>query len=292
MFPAPLTFLADFSQATPEIRRYIMHDFAASGAENLVLSSRLISGIMQDYKLAKQLQTEMDAEGLHFVDAHAPFGNLLDLNCPEPDFRPQMLLRQKLAIMIAASFGVKTITIHPGSSRFHPEIPLERHWDLMRDGLEQLLPVADNCGMTICIENSMSRAAAPSVVVMLKKEYPTDTLGLCYDSGHAHQLDIGRTIPNARVREYWQQAGLSEPEWDDQVLEKMLPQVVSCHLHDNDGSDDSHSLPGDGNINWNKVIPLLKKAPRLQVVQCEVMMMPRYSPSQICRKFAELGEIN
>jgi len=66
---------------------------------------------------------------------------------------------------------------------------------------------------------------------------------------------------------------------------------VTCHLHDNDGSDDTHSMPGDGTINWNKVIPLLRKAPRLQVIQSEVLMMPRYSPSRLCRKFAELGGI-
>ena len=71
----------------------------------------------------------------------------------------------------------------------------------------------------------------------------------------------------------------------------MLPQTVCCHLHDNDGSDDTHSIPGDGTINWNEVIPALKKAPRLQVVQCEVNIIPRYSIRQVCAKFRELGEL-
>ena len=291
MFSIPVTFVLQFGSADERMRKFLFHDFADAGAKHLVLSSELIKAIMADYKFGPQLEKELAAEGLTFLDAHAPYGNLLDLNCPEPDFRPQMLLRQKLAIEIAASFGIRTITVHPGSSRFHPEIPLEKHWDLMRDGLDRILPLAESCGMTVCIENSMSRAATPSVVVMLKNEYPTDTLGLCYDSGHAHQLDVARSIPDARIRQYWQQAGLEKPEWDDRALEKMLPQIVSCHLHDNDGSDDSHSLPGEGTINWNKVIPLLKQAPRLQVIQSEVLMMPRYSPSRLCRKFAELGEI-
>ena len=284
-----VTFLADFKQCDARMRQYLMHGFAVSGAKHLVLSSSLITEIMRDYKLAKQLEQEMAAEGLSFADAHAPYGNILDLNCPEPDFRPQMLLRQELALRITAALGVKTITIHPGSSRFHPEIPLKKHWDLMRDGLDRLLPIAERCGVTVCIENSMSRAATPSVVVMLKNEYPTDTLGLCYDSGHAHQLAVGRLCPNARIREYWKQAGLNEPEWDDHGLEKMLPQMVCCHLHDNDGSDDTHSLPGDGTIDWNKVISALKQAPRLKVIQSEVQMIPRYSPAEVCRKFAELG---
>ncbi len=293
MFSVPVTYVVDFGFSDAKTRQFILHEFADNGAENLVLSCWLIDEIMRDYKLAKQLQQEMDAEGLHFVDAHAPFGNVLDMNCPDPDFRPQMLLRQKLAIRIAASFGIKTITIHPGSDRFFPEIPLEKHYDLMRDGLDQLLPEAERCGLTICIENSMSRAACPSAVVMLKNEYPTDTLGLCYDSGHANQLVMGRYHPEAKVRQFWKTVGVDEPEWDDHILEKMLPQMVNCHLHDNDGSGDSHSLPGEGNVNWNEVIPALKKAPRLQVIQCEVKMAAHhYSVKQVCRKFAELGEIN
>ena len=291
MFSVPVTFVPQFGGADERMRKFLLHEFADAGAKHLVLSSELIKAVMADHKFAPQLEKELAAEGLSFMDAHAPFGNILDMNCPDPDFRPQMLLRHRLALEIAASLGVKTITIHPGSSRFHPEIPLEKHWDLMRDGLDRLLPEAERCGITICIENSMSRAAAPSVVVMLKKEYPTDTLGLCYDSGHAHQLVAGRDHPDAKVREYWRQAGSDEPEWDDHILEKMLPQTVSCHLHDNDGSDDTHSLPGDGTINWNEVIPALKKAPRLQVVQCEVKIIPRYSIRQACGKFRELGEI-
>ena len=293
MFSVPVTFMVDFGSNDAKTRQFIMHEFAANGAENLVLSCWLIDEIMRDYKLAKQLQQEMDAEGLRFADAHAPFGSVLDLNCPDPDFRPQMLLRQKLAIRIAASFGIRTITIHPGSDRFFPEIPLEKHWDLMRDGLDRVLPEAESCGVTVCIENSMSRAACPAAVVMLKNEYPTDTLGLCYDSGHANQLVMGRYHPEAKVRQFWKTVGVDEPEWDDHILEKMLPQAVNCHLHDNDGSEDSHRLPGDGNVNWNEVIPALKKAPRLQVIQCEVKMAANhYSVKQVCRKFAELGEIN
>ena len=292
MFSVPVTFHPRWGNADERMRKFLLHEFADAGAKHLVLSNDLISDIMENPAFAPQLQKELASEGLSFADAHAPFAGILDLNCPDPDFRPQMILRHKLAIRIAASLGIDTITIHPGSDRFFPEIPLEKQWDLMRAALDQLIPEAESCGVTICLENSMSRAAAPFAVVMLKKEYPTDTLGLCYDSGHANQLDNGRLHPNAKIRQFWQIVGVPEPEWDDQILEKMLPQMVNCHLHDNDGSDDTHSLPGEGNVDWKKVIPALKKAPRLKVIQSEVLMVPRYSIRQVCSKFAELGEIN
>ena len=82
------------------------------------------------------------------------------------------------------------------------------------------------------------------------------------------------------------------PEFDDQVLEKMLPEVVSCHLHDNHGFRDEHQLPGRGNIDWKHIVGLLKKAPRLACVQSEVSTLSiGVTPGELCAKFRELGEL-
>ena len=55
------------------------------------------------------------------------------------------------------------------------------------------------------------------------------------------------------------------------LLEKMLPHIVNCHLHDNNGAQDEHKLPGDGCVDWSHVMPLLRQAPRLQLLQSEVV---------------------
>ena len=86
--------------------------------------------------------------------------------------------------------------------------------------------------------------------------------------------------------------GGKTPEWDDHILEKMLPHVVNCHLHDNHGILDDHIVPGLGNVDWDHVIPLLKTAPRLQVVTCEVIPIRTMSSVRdICESMARLGEI-
>ena len=290
MFDVPVTFVisGDFSKAPS--RRRTMQEFAAAGAKHLVLSTEFISEIMGNHKFAAELNAEMADAGLTFVDAHSPFGGVLDLNCPDLAFRSQMLTRHKLAMQISAEMGVKTITIHPGSDRFFPEIPLDKHLDLMRASIEKLLVEAEKCGIIICIENSMSRAACPKRVIQLKSEFASPYLGLCYDSGHAHQLDAARNFPDSAIHKFWKIVGEAEPEWDDQALERMLPEIVNCHLHDNDGSADAHLLPGKGTMDWKKVISLLKRAPKLQAIQCEVLMRQDDTPAEICRKFAELGE--
>ena len=290
MFDVPVTFVITGDFAAEANRRHTMQEFAACGAKHLVLSNDFISSSMRNHKFAAQLNTEMAEAGLTFVDAHSPFGGVLDLNCPDLAFRRQMLMRHKLAMQISAEMGVKTITIHPGSDRFFPEIPLDKHLDLMRKSIEELLIEAEKCDIIVCIENSMSRAACPKRVVQLKNEFDSPYLGLCYDSGHAHQLDAARNFSDSVIHQFWQIVGEKEPEWDDQALERMLPEIVNCHLHDNDGSSDAHIAPGKGTIDWKKVISLLKRAPKLQAIQCEVLMRPDDTPAEICRKFAELGE--
>lgn len=291
MFNVPVTFFCNHEFNEAADRAKVFERFAAAGAKHLVLSNSMIRNIIFDHKLADTYRSELHAAGLSFVDAHSPFGGVLDMNCPDPEFRPQMLLRHKMAIRIAAQLGVDTITLHPGSDRFFPEIPLETHLDLMRDAIDNLLPEAEAANVVLCIENSMSRAACPKMVTMLKSEYDSPYLGLCYDAGHAHQLDAGRNFPDGTIWKYWQIVGVPEPEWDDQSLERMLPEIVNCHLHDNDGSGDDHRIPGAGTVNWNKIIPLLKRAPKLRSVQSEVLIEPDYSIEDICRKFDELNRI-
>ena len=72
----------------------------------------------------------------------------------------------------------------------------------------------------------------------------------------------------------------------------MLPHIVNCHLHDNSGWKDEHKLPGRGCINWEKVIKLLKSAPRLKVIQSEVIPVSTGTHiRELVEKFNELSEI-
>ena len=125
MFNIPVTFW--LSQALNNDNTELfnaLQELAAAGGKYAVLSHSWISSIMLDHKLAKVLEKLLADCNITLHDCHSPFGGVLDLNVPDQSLRRQMLLRHKLAMEIAASFGVKTITIHPGSDRFFPEIPL------------------------------------------------------------------------------------------------------------------------------------------------------------------------
>ena len=287
MFHVPVTFFFEFNKTNEAMRPYIMGEFAANGAKHLVLTHDFISGIMADYSFAEVLEKEMEMAGLTFADAHAPFGKYLDLNNPEPEVRRQLLLRHKLHIRIAADMGVDTITIHPGNDYYYPEVPLEDQIRNTMRALDELLPVAEDRGVTICIENIWCRSNTPEKLLEIKSEFPTDALGFCFDAGHANQMDKGRFYAKNSAADSYALVK-AVPVYDDEIQEKMLPHIVNCHLDDNDGQYDTHLNLRDGNTDWTKVIRLLKTAPRLKCIQAEISAVKNRIPiRKICESLME-----
>ena len=286
MSTLPITYLHEFEWFDDRTRPYIFQEFAANGAKHIVLSDTLIRQILHNRKQKQLMLDELSALGMSFMDAHAPFGPFLDLNCPVEEARPEMIARQKLTLQIIASMGVDTITIHTGNETAYPEYPLEVQFEAIKRSLDELLPLAEQLGITICIENIWFRINTPERLLAIKECYPTDALGFCYDAGHANLMDKGRNFPESNPFKAWKDI---TPTWDDRILEKMLPHVVNCHLHDNDGISDKHRNIGDGNIDWDHIVPLLKSAPRLKVIQSEVIpIKANASIKSICEKFTGL----
>lgn len=88
LFQVPLTFCYDFGGLADKHRAAVMHEFAANGAEHFVLTCTLINQILAGAPFAAKLKQEMKSAGLTFVDAHSPFGEYSDLNCPGFSFPP------------------------------------------------------------------------------------------------------------------------------------------------------------------------------------------------------------
>ena len=69
--------------------------------------------------------------------------------------------------------------------------------------------------------------------------YPKEFLGLCYDTGHANMV--------------WREQA---PE----VIGRYGDRLYAVHIHDNNGAMDSHWIPGDGSIQWEKVMGTIAKS--------------------------------
>ena len=293
MSKKPLTYYFEFQDCgdwsrgeVPALFSYALKALAYHGVRHIVLTDALL-GLMMHFrwgweKLSYKIKAAVEEAGLDFVDAHSVYGTWWDLNEPDPARRAEMVAAHVHAMSLAASLGVKTITIHVGNSlspnvNYPPTPWLEMISRTSREqmienavtALKVLVPYAETLGMTIAIENVRYVCTTPEALWEIKRNFPSEALGFCYDAGHANivrPLYEASEFPGHRAM-----AADTSKQLAVQILEQMLPHIVNCHLHDNDGVGDQHLLPGDGTLDWAGVEALLRKAPRLQCLQSEVL---------------------
>ena len=269
----PLTYLFEFEKTDKAARNSFLAQFAACGVKHLVLSSPLLNIMAESRDTTADIKREMESFGLSFCDSHLPYSEHQNLNCPYPEERKSLALRIKMYMTIAAYFGVDTMTCHLGNDVLYPDIPMQTHIDRACSMLEAILPEAEKLNITLCLENIFVRSSTPEILLDLVKKFDSPNLALCFDAGHANTMEKGHLVPDSIGYRYWKLSE-TEPPWEDSIvkLKRMLPYVVNAHLHDNGGIGDHHNMPGNGNINWREILPVLLSAPRLKVLQSEVQM--------------------
>lgn len=264
-----------------KILPYLLNELAANGAKYVVLSHPWVELMIHDDNFKAFLVKSLSEAGLSIWGAHAPFGAVWDLDTWDESRRPAMLEEQSQAIAVAAELGSRSITFHVGGNPPNATLPQLR--DFTRASLEKLLPAAEENGIILCIENAMEPPSAPDELLAFRAEFDSPFLGFTYDSGHANVMsgDHGRKDPE-RYYKSFKSAWNGNIVFEDQALEKMAPHIVAVHLHDNNGYNDEHKLVGDGNIDWNYTMHVLKHdCPRLISLENENNAMVRRIP--VCR---------
>jgi len=283
----PLTYYFEWDRLDERMRRSTMAEFAANGAKHLVLTDGLLKMLCGTPAFYRKLAAEIADAGLSFVDAHAPFRDECDLWLPIPEYRRQMIARRKFELQLVSDFGVDSCTIHIGNWPY-PGHKLEEYRDAARRSLDELVPVAEKLGVTICLENLYKPLNLPDAIVGFIAEFRSRSLGACFDAGHANILARGGDYPDGTAYKSCASVG-ARPVWDDRALDKMLPYIVNCHLHDNRVQNDDHDLPGTGSVDWQNVLDKLAAAPNLRCIQSEVAPLRHGIPiSRLCAAFRRL----
>lgn len=269
----PITFHHSWKLYTEKQRLTVMREFAVNGAKHLVLCDTFLKMMGEDYTLPGVLKAQLAKAELDFVDAHAPFRDFGDLFIPVESDRRQMIARQKLNLLLVAEFGVTTCTFHVGS-KYYKDHTVDEHREALYRSLDELLPVAEKYGVTICLENLVRPLSTADDLISYMKRYDSPNLGVCLDVGHANLKEKGSYEPASEVIPTWRDIGL-EVRWEENIAERLQPYIVNCHVHDNRGLADDHDLPGTGSVDWKRIVPVLLNAPRLRNIQSEVLTSRR-----------------
>ena len=182
------------------------------------------------------------------------------------------------------------MVFHTGNtfnSAFGKELVLEDYYNALIRSLEILLPEAEKCGVIIALENQWTPLNHSRQLLRVMEHFRSPNLGLCYDSGHGNLTEKGAQFPGRTcVPPIWNDLGIPV-EWEENLIEKFAPWMVNCHLHDNNGINDEHKLPGEGTVDWTRIKNVLRRSPRLACIQNECSAKG-ISISQLCGSFQNL----
>lgn len=171
----------------------------------------------------------------------APPVNLVD---NEKRQRVDAMDEIKRAIEFAEQSPFRFLVQHLGGSK--------EKWDPRKmeyaiTALEHLRVFAKPLGVTVLLENIANEIATPDRLREIVQVAHFDDIGFCFDIGHANFGDGVRAS-----------------------FETMKSNIRSTHLHDNHGERDEHLWIGDGTIDWEEAMSLLRSAPHTPAMLLEI----------------------
>jgi len=174
------------------------------------------------------------------IGYHAPYRDF-NLSTINPHTRTNCVRQIKEIIKITHNIGGDYVNIHLGYiPEYYPENIKVKAWESCIKSLKDIVDFANDLGVKLCIENdphkpnTLQFGERIDTLLKIVNEFD-EYIKVTLDVGHAHTSKL-------QISEFIKVFG-----------DKLL--VV--HLHDNDGTVDSHLPLGKGNINFGKVFKAL-----------------------------------
>jgi len=206
-----------------------------------------------DDAVVDRLETWLGETGLNVSTLHLPFYSRFgseDFHYVGPadkrdEVREEMAGYMRRLLDIAQRLGCRRAVLHLQSEKTFDE----KNLDLFHREMQWLAPVCREHRVDLLLENIMTESTRTAALVELCKQYP-DVLGICLDLGHANVVGpVAQEIADGG-------------EW-----------IRNLHVHDNQGDNDDHALPGTGTIDWPATLTALDRhAPNLEYFTFELSL--------------------
>jgi len=195
----------------------------------------------------EQIRVWLDELGLGVTDVHGSADGEKCWTSPQEYERLAGVEQVANRIDMAARLGTDVVIMHAASEPDEPIGKNTRRRQLLKS-LDALRRVAEPRGVRIAIENLCGPDEFDRIEELLSR-YGPEYLGLCYDSGHGHFTGDGLDR-----------------------LDAVKDRLISVHLHDNDRSNDTHSLPFDGTVDWERFAEIMATSSYDKWVSLEATM--------------------
>jgi sugar phosphate isomerase/epimerase len=190
-----------------------------------------------DPELVRRAADRIGDLGMESYSFHAPFTTGIDITSPDPNVRSEALRELRKAAEAAAILKVRYFVIHPG-----PEssgLPDHERFARMENAvwvLNQAHVYCRDLRVGLVLENMLPHLFAGKVrdLLWILGALESTEIGICLDTGHAHLAeDVAR------------------------IVHKLSGHLWMVHANDNRGRYDDHLPPGDGEIDWSRLLAQL-----------------------------------
>ena len=180
----------------------------------------------------EEVKRRADKLGVKFVQSHAPMGSPLK----EDEKQDQFIEATKACIRACAQLDIPSVVVHSG---YLPDITKEEAFERNKAFYDDLLQVAESCGVNVLVEN-FNRMSKENVYWIDNAKDLRELIDLvhhplfhaCWDAGHGNMQEM--------------------PQHES--LRILGHHVLALHIQDNMGDRDSHLYPFCGSLNLDSLM--------------------------------------
>lgn len=207
-------------------------------------------------KLPK-LRSLLEELSLHPNSVHVPIDGI-NLSTSKLEERRQAIKLLTYTLEYCGAIECSIAVVHPNHSD-SLSIGTKAMKRNSVEALMEIVPRAEALGVKIALENMIEKekprfGSRVTDLIETIEEVGSSYLGVCIDTGHTN-LSM--------------HASKHDISLEDEII-LAGERLWTLHINDNDGKEDHHWPPGDGNIDWGQVIRGLRKVNYKGVFMTEV----------------------
>ena len=214
------------SSCGEDLTEALFADYKKAGVQAIEISLGNKPDKDLDYAEIKRLS---DVYGIELWSFHLPFAPFTELDLSHPDLCDHTVEYFKHLIKEGSSIGIKRFVVHPSGEPIFDEQRAAR-LECSGKSLARLAEYAKSLNAIICVEDLPRSCIGRNSEEMLELLSAHEDLRCCFDTNHLLSLE--------KPHEY---------------IRKIGNRIVTLHVSDYDFLDERHWLPGEGDIDWQKL---------------------------------------
>ena len=180
-----------------------------------------------------EMKEKIDSADIKVWSMHLPFSKKLDISVLDSVKRTKNVKFIAGMIELSAMFKPERLVLHASSEPIADTLR-EKRIKYAQESINILRQYAKKIGAELCVENLPRTCLGNTPDELLQIIEPFSDVKICFDTNH---------YLNEDPLEY---------------IRKLGDKIGTIHVSDYDGINECHWIPGDGNIDWGKLVSMLK----------------------------------